>query len=280
MQKRGEDFLAQAKQENVTGFNHPGAIHKLNSETIDFGKHSKWSINGDRTVTDHTHGHMWTQAPWGMLWNGRSFDGEPLKISWANAVYLFGKGNFAGCLHDGHLVESRGRMTKEDFEYSDKKKGYTKGKCKVEYAGFSDWRLPTAAEWLTIQFFSESNYPLCLPSESDEFKYYDFRREVTDNLFPYAIEKEHSGYGKSYWSATGKFCAYMIPQIKMEDLDGKLSKFLHVIDLIAIVFSKIFNPRSKKLSGSHCNAWSMDFKYNLDEYAENLYPIMLVRDSR
>ncbi|MDQ8191322.1 PH domain-containing protein [Roseibacillus persicicus] len=94
--------------------------------------------NGDGTVTHEESQLTWVRAPWGMVWNGSAFEGEPILMDWSTATRLFGEGEeigFAGAeLYGEQLMKSA---------YS---KGYKAGRCAVSFAGQSDWRLPTAAE--------------------------------------------------------------------------------------------------------------------------------------
>lgn len=104
----------------------------------------KWIDNGDGTITDVGHRLVWIRAPWGMFWTGYEFVGEPISVSWLEATTLFGRGVYVEGIHD------LAAMSEDDFAASSAAHGYTPGTCRVTFAGSSEWRLPTAAEWRTI----------------------------------------------------------------------------------------------------------------------------------
>lgn len=149
----------------------------------DFGKHSELSaqfedtridtpvgcyvIHHDGTFTDDTHGLMWIQAYWGMHFNGKRFKGEYLRLPWTEATSLFGRG--------GVLPKPAG-LTREYVEKHGKV-SYTPGSCRITFAGYSDWRLPTAGELLTLTFCNE---------EAPGFKYFSDTKacELRERLFP------------------------------------------------------------------------------------------------
>ncbi len=105
----------------------------------------RFRVNGNGTVTDLARKLMWIQAPWGMEWNGEWFVGEPVKVNWRDATELFGRG-----VPLGFPVGSLSRKHLEASKYGN---GYTRGKCSVDFAGFQDWRLPTADEINALGFF-------------------------------------------------------------------------------------------------------------------------------
>jgi len=97
----------------------------------------------DGTFSNLKENLMWIQAPWGMEWNGKKFKGESLKVSWDDATKLFG---FGGTL------PKTAALTKENIEQYGHKK-YKRGSCVVTFSGYSDWRLPTAKEVLSLNFW-------------------------------------------------------------------------------------------------------------------------------
>lgn len=138
--------LRQAKRFKKTSFGGASVPLKPDSAIspveTPFGD---FRINGNGTVSDLSRKLMWIQAPWGMEWNGEWFVGDPVKISWWDATELFGKG-----VPLGYPV---GSLSQVHLEASEFDKGYTRGKCSVAFAGFEDWRLPTAEEINRLGFF-------------------------------------------------------------------------------------------------------------------------------
>ncbi len=98
--------------------------------------------NDDGTVSHADSGLMWLRAPWGMVWTGSGFAGEPIRMRWSDAADLFGVGTAVG-YNVGSTMAYMGsaKRAASAFEH-----GYRKGKCVIDAAGYTDWRLPTAVE--------------------------------------------------------------------------------------------------------------------------------------
>lgn len=97
-----------------------------------------WKINADGTATNTDIGFMWVRAPWGMQWDGHSFSGTPTKVPWKQASEMFGRG--------GWFDSGMASMNEEQLTASQYPNEYEHGNVTVEFAGYSDWRLPTGAE--------------------------------------------------------------------------------------------------------------------------------------
>ena len=98
--------------------------------------------NDDGTVSHADSGLMWLRAPWGMVWTGGGFAGEPIRMRWSDAAELFGVGIAVGYnVGNSMAYMGNGKRAASAFEH-----GYRKGKCVIDAAGYTDWRLPTAAE--------------------------------------------------------------------------------------------------------------------------------------
>lgn len=98
--------------------------------------------NDDGTVTDETGGLMWQRAPWGMVWTGNGFIGDPIRLRWGDAVRLFGRGADVNYT----VGDTMAYMGHEKREASAFEHGYKEGKCLVRAGAYNDWRLPTAQE--------------------------------------------------------------------------------------------------------------------------------------
>jgi hypothetical protein len=133
--------------------------------------------NGDGTVTHAETGLMITRAPWGMVWNGRRFEGEAILLPWRDAVRLFGCGSEVP-----YSVGGRGGdFGTEKLRASAFENGYTEGRCTVEFAGFDDWRLPTANELAQMSAWGGSGHS-----------------PIPEQLYP-----ELAASKTKLWSATG-----------------------------------------------------------------------------
>lgn len=109
--------------------------------------------NDDGTVTDEQRGLMWLRAPWGMVWMGAGFAGEPIDLKWGAAAELFGRGADVG-YNVGSTMAYMGHEKRRASAFSN---GYKRGSCVVHAAGYKDWRLPTAEEIDRLSPYIHSN---------------------------------------------------------------------------------------------------------------------------
>lgn len=138
--------LKEAKSSRITHFGRTSeSVFKPASEMV--AKRLQTPIgayldNDDGTVSDEQNGLMFIRAPWGTVWNGDKFVGDPILLKWTEAVGLFGRGADVGYgVGDTMAYMGYAKRTAAAFE-----NGYQAGRCEVQFAGFKDWRLPTADE--------------------------------------------------------------------------------------------------------------------------------------
>lgn len=152
--------IEQANQTGKTGFGSLPRPHEPRKRSVtlrqsgagprDAGhpgpRESVWTLNGDGTATSEESGQMWIQAPWGMEWEGGGkFLGAPCLLTWVEAKDLFGCGVRADLAPNGTIGLSR-----EEIRATRPELGYKKGSCRVSFAGFDDWHLPTLEEWYSV----------------------------------------------------------------------------------------------------------------------------------
>lgn len=152
-------LMKLAKEKHTTDYgshgNNTSSISESKTLDTSFGK---FTLNGNGTITDHKNRLMWIQAPWGMVWNGAFFSGKPISINWFDAVKLFGKGAPVYISPEENREIGDGALPPELMNRSSLQSHYTKGSCTVNFAGFTDWRLPTSEDYYnTINNSTENN---------------------------------------------------------------------------------------------------------------------------
>ena len=248
-----EESLVDAFERNYISFGSTETLNGANAASKKNSSIGDWVVNGDGTVTDSLHGLMWIQASWGMIWNGGKYIGNSIDLPWSDAKKLFGEGVFTGKTEYGTL--SMEQLNNISFDH-----GYTSGACRIHFAEFSDWRLPTADEWKTIQFNSSRySYP--------DMKSED-RERYLETLFP------NIDHHRRYWTATGKWHPYMSEFEDISSLSG-IHKLLARIEVIATKLYKTFS--SDRFFESMYTAWSCNFSGNLDQDGEMEFPVLFVR---
>lgn len=170
--KRKPSVLEETKRFKTANFgSFRNVVKETGSTSIKSDFFGSWTIHDNGTVTDHTNNLTWLRAPWGTIWNGQHFIGDPMPLQWQEATDLFGKGIFVRTPFPTISLEQRPTKINEN---------YTKGSCKVSFAGEDTWRLPTAAEADILQFY--------VPRELEIEKVRLLEKEAValkQNLFPY-----------------------------------------------------------------------------------------------
>lgn len=92
--------------------------------------------NRDGTISLANRNLMCIRAPWGMAWTGEAFVGMPILLDWHSATNLFGRGSFASY-----------PLWFKDLSRVKRSRHFKRGRCRVTFAGFDDWRLATAEEF-------------------------------------------------------------------------------------------------------------------------------------
>jgi len=196
--------LKEAKSTRHTHFGRAAEYKELKDMvakriTTPFGDYVD---NDDGTVSHSASGLMWLRAPWGMVWTGQGFSGEPILMRWGDAVDLFGCGEAVGYNIGGTFAY----MGHEKRAASAFENGYKKGKCIIDAAGYKDWRLPTAGELSRFAPFlhkhaGEDTYletRLPADEESDWWWKIGASKAHFERLYP-----ELFGTGVRLWTATG-----------------------------------------------------------------------------
>jgi hypothetical protein len=170
--KKKPSLIQDAKRHKTTNFgSYRNVAKETESTTVNSEYFGSWAINANGTVTDNINKLTWIRAPWGTIWDGTDFVGNPIAIKWRDASDLFGKGIF---IKNPFPVL---RLTQRPTNF---KENYIIGSCKVLFAGYDTWRLPTAAELDTLQFniSHELNYDLSK-------LYAKERSNLKSKLFPF-----------------------------------------------------------------------------------------------
>ena len=197
--------LKEAKSTKITHFGRSQAsLFKPASEMVakkidtPFGA---FIDNDDGTVTCEKAGLMFIRAPWGMIWNGSGFVGEPINLKWNEAVHQFGKGADVGyTVGDTMAYMGQKKRAAAAFE-----NGYKAGRCRIDFAGYKDWRLPTANELHEFAPYAPSSshdgalYPDMSHDEQDNWRW---RNQLSNAVFT-RLYPELSASRIHLWTATG-----------------------------------------------------------------------------
>ena len=152
----------------------------------------KFEIFNDGTFIDFHESLQWVRAPWGMRFEKQAFTGEPIKIDWYRATKLFGIGS--------QLDSSSSALRGTKLLASKEDQNFQRGDCVVNFAGHTDWRLPTGFELDRIGFYNDG-FPggKTVGPEFEGFEYSEAKGsdKLRETLFP----NLHELTGNHLWSA-------------------------------------------------------------------------------
>ena len=195
--------LTTAKKTGRTHFGADGPVGGSSPKSYEtpFGTYVD---QGDGTVSQRESGLRMVRAPWGMVWTGERFVGSPIPLRWDEATRLFGRG-----VEVPHGVGGTGAsFGRAKRAAAAARNGYESGRCRVEFAGSSDWRLATADE-LGVLSASAAGFTEGLSDRGSDFGLSDDdrhgwrwngreSRKVFERLYP-----ELSTNPAWIWSANG-----------------------------------------------------------------------------
>ncbi|MGP0594310.1 Lcl domain-containing protein [Nitrospira sp. T9] len=203
-----DDPIKEARESRRTGFGNEENLANSNPPK----QCENWIIHGDGTATDEHSGLMWIQAPWGKKWTGNSFTGDAIKLTWPEATELFGK----GCRGSHDTQKNMAHLTEKNFADTDYVHGYRHGYCTVHFAGYTDWRLPTANELRNFLLLDTTTYRKVMKEV-----FFDDIRDHVWSATPKGIEFTYTrtmrfiintqkalGRKNLYQNAQGQTCVY------------------------------------------------------------------------
>lgn len=189
-------MLRAARKAKLTGFGSVPASptgEPIRYETP-FGSYTD---HQDGTVTHVESALRMIRAPWGMRWSGERFEGVPIQLTWDEAARLFGRGADVP-YHVGGTMARFGEAKRQAAAHAH---GYEVGKCSVDFAGRTDWRLATGDELgrmsASLECFMEEDRLRPTDEEVDWAWRGEKNRALVQKLYPELFPGPH------LWSATG-----------------------------------------------------------------------------
>jgi Protein of unknown function (DUF1566) len=201
---------------------------------------SDWTIDSSDTATDRTNGLMWMRHP--VMRSDEAYN-EPLLLDWHSAVTRFGRGVQAG----GSAELGRAELIRKVAPLTRRENGYTTPKTPTVFAGYSNWRLPTVQEVVTITF--DEVWGCAKRTEG-----LDQPVAITDQIFGSSLNS------LTFWTANN-----LSDVTTLTEVLTYLTKFRAVTPNEYVV------------------AWSFrrrDGLIFIDEYAEQTKAVLLVRNTR
>jgi hypothetical protein len=125
-------------------------------------------VQPDGTALDPNTGLIWMMALVGQGWSNGKTSGEAATLSWGEATSRYGKArniNATGmdCNWAGRGSSESDKKTAYFKKYplgQETYKDYRRGRKRLAFAGFDDWRLPTVEEFWKLSLTDYAKTPL------------------------------------------------------------------------------------------------------------------------
>lgn len=104
-----------------------------------------WSLESSEVALDRTNRRMWMRRP--VMRSDAAYN-EPLLLDWETAVARFGRGAQA----DGPTDIGRADVIRQIVHLTKQSTAYIHANKQTVFAGYSNWRLPTVDDVVSITF--------------------------------------------------------------------------------------------------------------------------------
>lgn len=159
---------------------------KSKDTTINLAALQNFTNNGNGTVVD-SQGRMWMMCTYGQVW-----DPVTNTCTGTGGGTTFGAKSVAACGVAGFCFDTATLLLNSGPAYS---------ACEeMDFAGFSDWRLPTRTELVELALLSgnRNSFLLVFPNSPDDKLYWTASISESDNKFAYAVNFAETDFGKEF----------------------------------------------------------------------------------